>query len=466
MTMTDPPTHSADEAGGEAIFTSDGLPALIVPLPPPPLNSDGRHHRRCRHHDDGNDIDRGGDGDDDVDDGGDDDDDDDALIIQEELDPRTAFQAFSRHPPTNAGWILNRPDSDSTANNVDGEAEQAGLIGGGGDDNNYEMHWVGDPRRRRLQYLKAEIDKLETTLNNNSTDNNNADDDDDKNNLKAMMIELNSRIDSLGMTHASSSQKYQEYLSRIIEKLSSDSLGFGGKDDLKMKLLHELHREQQQEQSSTVATMISSSSTPSQREALLEDRLRRLEHVMGSTSTTTSTIGSNNSNTHKSILERIEDAERLSAQMDMNHLEKLAAKAKVIRADFEAAARAKTKLGSATATFSKSSSVTNTTAELDSQVISALHAQLIELDGISTSLPALTHRLLELSNLHTNAAEFSSRLSNAEMAIGRSERMLSSVEEALTKMELGWKENRDVLERNVKRLDDMMLSLLGDEKKK
>ena len=464
MTMTDPPTHSADEAGGEAIFTSDGLPALIVPLPPPPLNSDGRHHRRCRHHDDGNDIDRGGDGDDDVDDGGDDDDDDDALIIQEELDPRTAFQAFSRHPPTNSGWILNRPDSDSNnANNVDVNAEQDGL-GVGGDDN--EIYWVGDPRRR-LQYLKAEIDKLETTLNKNTAGiNNNADNEDDKNSLKAMMLELNSRIDALGMTHASLYQKYQEHLSRIIEKLNNDSLGFGGKDDLKMKLLHELH-EQEQKQSSTAANMNSSASAPSQREALLEERLRRLEHVMGSTSTTTTTaIGSNNSNTHKSILERIEDAERLSAQMDMNHLEKLAAKAKVIRADFEAAARAKTKLGSATATFSKSSSVTNTTAELDSQVISALHAQLIELDGISTSLPALTHRLLELSNLHTNAAEFSSRLSNAEMAIGRSERMLSSVEEALTKMELGWKENRDVLERNVKRLDDMMLSLLGDEKKK
>ena len=464
MTMTDP-THSADEAGGEAIFTSDGLPALIAPLPPPPLNSDGRHHHRRLHVDDGNDndkIERGGDG-------GDGNDDDDALIIQEELDPRTAFQAFSRHPPTNAGWILNRPDSDSNnANNVDvdADAEQDGL-GVGGDDN--EIYWVGDPRRR-LQYLKAEIDKLETTLNKNTAGiNNNADNEDDKNSLKAMMLELNSRIDALGMTHASLYQKYQEHLSRIIENLNNDSLGFGGKDDLKMKLLHELH-EQEQKQSSTAANMNSSASAPSQREALLEERLRRLEHVMGSTSTTTTTaIGSNNSNTHKSILERIEDAERLSVQMDMNQLEKLAAKAKVIRADLEAAARAKTKLGSATATSSKSSSsaatTATTTAELDSQIISALHAQLIELDGISHSLPALTHRLLELSNLHTNAAEFASRLSDAEMAIGRSERMLSNVEEALTKMELGWKENRDVLERNVKRLDDMVLSLMGDEKK-
>ena len=186
--------------------------------------------------------------------------------------------------------------------------------------------------------------------------------------------------------------------------------------------------------------------------------MRRLENIMGYTNNTSN----NNNNTHnQSILERIEEAERLTREMtDVKQLEKLAAKAKVIRADLEAAARAKTKLGGGGTSKPPSSSSTTTTTVEDSQIISALHAQLIELDGISTHLPALTLRLHELSNLHVHAAEFHSRLSDAELAVCRSERMLLNVEEALTNMDRGWKENRNVLERNVKRLDEMMMMMM------
>ena len=506
-TMAEPPSsHSADEAGGEAIYTSDGLPALIAPLPPPPLNNDGRRRRRRnhRHHlasADNNDNDN------DISSGEDDADNDDLIILEEELlDPRMAFQAFSRHlPPTNAaGWILNRPTADTTTttdnddDDVDVEHDGIRLTWPGKEENPSMVFLL-----QRLHRLKAEMDILETALNNttnttesNDDNNNNNNNDDTTTNFKSMMIELKSRIDALRMTqHSSSSsaasfsarRRRQEYLSRIIADKTID-------EKKTMMVVHDLYRRQEQhhqdqhhhqqqlqkkeEENVGGDVSIHPSSTTSSsltiqqqhREAsLLEERLRRLENVMGYNTTANTTT----TTTNKSILERIEEAERLTREMtdDGKQLEKLAAKAKVIRADLEAAARAKTKLGNSSsyAKPSSSSSTTTTTTTTaatamvleDSQVISKLHAQLIELDGISTHLPALTLRLLELSNLHNQASEFGSRLTELELAVGRSERVLLSVEEALTKMEDGWKENTSVLERNVKKLDDMMLRLLG-----
>lgn len=117
------------------------------------------------------------------------------------------------------------------------------------------------------------------------------------------------------------------------------------------------------------------------------------------------------------------------------------------RSDLEAAARAKSKL---------SSSNNPSLAKEDAQTITSLHNQLVELEGISTYLPALTSRLTELANLHSNAAEFGSRLDAAEETLVRTEALLLSLEVALEKVEGGWKENMEAVERNVKRLDELV----------
>lgn len=119
----------------------------------------------------------------------------------------------------------------------------------------------------------------------------------------------------------------------------------------------------------------------------------------------------------------------------------------ISRLDLEAAARAKSKL---------SSNNNASLAKEDAQTITSLHNQLVELEGISAYLPALTSRLTELSNLHSNAAEFGSRMDAAEETLTRSEALLASVEEALGKMEGGWKENMEAVERSVKRLDELV----------
>ena len=117
--------------------------------------------------------------------------------------------------------------------------------------------------------------------------------------------------------------------------------------------------------------------------------------------------------------------------------------------DLEAAARAKAKLSS------PSPNHTSTTAQ-ESQILTALHNQLIELEGISAYLPALTVRLTELSNLHSNAANFGVRLDAAETVVSRSEVLLRNVEESLRKLETGWKANMEAVEGNVKKLDELM----------
>lgn len=119
----------------------------------------------------------------------------------------------------------------------------------------------------------------------------------------------------------------------------------------------------------------------------------------------------------------------------------------ISRSDLEAAARAKSKL---------SSNNNASLAKEDAQTITSLHNQLLELEGISAYLPALTSRLTELSDLHSNAAEFGSRMDAAEETLTRSEGLLANVEEALGKMEGGWKENMETVERSVNKLDELV----------
>lgn len=348
--VTEP--HSADQAGGESVFTSDGLPSLAAPLPPPPLPSIG-----------GAPSTRDGapaPTDDDIDDGGGD------AVVEEESNPREAFEAFSDA----GGW--------------------GGLA-------SYGVSSTWEDPRRRLFKLKAELDQLEASLANEQNTKEGREDDE---NLHAMTLELKSRLNALGMNDSSSLATMlrgrQEDLSRVIEK---DLEKYAGQEGLAKGMEHlSLSKEESKEAGEGGGKIVyelyresgavkSSSTIP--REAMLEERLRRLELAMGTTSTS--------SDAEKSIMERIHEAERLTKEVDAKQIEKLAAKAKVVRADLEAAARAKAKLAS------KSSSSHSAQQKEDSQTIAALHSQLGELDGISAHLPALTVRLLELSNLHTNA---------------------------------------------------------------
>jgi hypothetical protein len=62
---------------------------------------------------------------------------------------------------------------------------------------------------------------------------------------------------------------------------------------------------------------------------------------------------------------------------------------------------------------------------------------MLKLNSVLAHLPALASRLLELSMLHLNAAEFEMRLGAAETTLSQSESTLAGVERALTRMDEG-----------------------------
>ncbi|KAL7467222.1 hypothetical protein ACHAXS_007477 [Conticribra weissflogii] len=390
--------HTADEAGGESIFSSDGLPSIAAPLPPPlrPLPSANGEN---------------GYGD---------------AVIEEEsvLDPHSAFESFAVGGEGSAGWsALSSPSGYVTSKREDDKAAE-------------------DPRRRFFR-LRAEIDELEAQL---AAEGSSWATEGSDEHFQSMTLELKARLDAMGIGGESASlaamiRGRQDDLSRVIsrdlEKFAvdskSDSAGSGKVEHQSGKIVYELYK----------STELNLNLPPSaaSREAVLEERLRKLEGVLG-------VSGGRSDGGGKSLLERLEDVERLSKEVDAKEVDKIAAKAKVIRSDLEAAARAKAKLAS------NSSNPTSLSVQ-DAKTITALHNQLVELEGMSSYLPAITFRLTELSNLHSNAADFGVRLDAAEAAVSRSEALLKNVEVALNKMDAGWKDNMKTVEKNVKKLDEM-----------
>jgi exonuclease VII small subunit len=163
-----------------------------------------------------------------------------------------------------------------------------------------------------------------------------------------------------------------------------------------------------------------------------EERLLRLEKMIGTQIQT------------KSMMERLRIAEHKLSQIDEKTLAQAAARAKVIRADLEAAAKAKSKLNS-----SSSSS--------DSAKISKLYNQLVAFDGFlspdSQVLHAIVNRLEACADLHKNSMDFDRGLDSLETTVGDVKTLLSSLEESVSILEKGMKENMKIIQENMETLD-------------
>jgi len=173
----------------------------------------------------------------------------------------------------------------------------------------------------------------------------------------------------------------------------------------------------------------------------LEDRLLRLERAVGSHSTTSSTTSST-----KTLLQRLEEMESIVKTVDATTLEQTTNKAKVIRADLEAASKARNKL---TATYKKE----------DSKMIQQLHTQLVELEGLSDYLPALVERLQQLASLHVQAGTFASRLEALETSANQLATSVAHVEGTMEQLSTNLTQNLTTMEGNLKALDDRLTKL-------
>ena len=167
----------------------------------------------------------------------------------------------------------------------------------------------------------------------------------------------------------------------------------------------------------------------------LEDRLVRLEKAIGSQSSST-----------KTLLQRLEEMESIVKTVDATTLEQTANKAKIIRADLEAASKARNKL---TATYKKE----------DSKMIQQLHTQLVELQGLSDYLPSLVERLQQLANLHVQAGTFAARLEALETSANQLANSVAQVEGTMDQLATNLTVNLTTMEGNLKVLDERLTKL-------
>jgi hypothetical protein len=450
--------HGADESAGvqETIYSSDGLPSIVLPLPPPPLPPIGGTTGQDDNTNDDNEDGR------------------DAILENQSTDPRAAFNVFHNN---NIDFLSTGPNSLYRTRPTNDGLPSSLTLG-----------WE-DPRRRLFR-LRAEIESLEHAFAATTEKDENALLL-DNNNDAVTALELKSRIDALlpGEDFVSMLRGRQEALSSVIardmDRLSAihdDNVGVeveeGGEDTVLTqgggdnnndgvgKIVYELYKECGGGGGKNIKAVAAS-------DMALEERLRKLEltvgssfpsssSMTGSSSSSSSSSSNNNTNVNKSILQRIEEAEQLVREVDSTAIDKLAARAKVVRADLEAAARAKSKLSTSSRSVGGGGKEQQQQQKEDFKTIAELHTKMHELDGISAHLPALTSRLLELSTLHANAADFANRLEAAESALVRSELTLSSVERALTMMEGKWDENMKVVEKNVDKLDRLLSTEVDD----
>jgi hypothetical protein len=163
----------------------------------------------------------------------------------------------------------------------------------------------------------------------------------------------------------------------------------------------------------------------------MEERLRRLESAVG---------GSTSSAATTTWTQRLRNLEELANKLDATALETAVAKAKVIRQDLEAAAKARNKL------LARQGGT-------DAQKIQDLHAALQELQGMTQHLPVLTRRLQVLSQQHTDQATWAMRLQSSEIAVQHLQQTVATLEQSAQQLQGGWQVNATQLQANMNELD-------------
>ena len=208
------------------------------------------------------------------------------AVVSEIIDTVSVFENFIVKSDVEKGWGVLPKDGETVEKIID----------------------VDDPRRRLFR-LKAEIEELEAEMAEQAA-NREEDVDED---FVTMSKELKARLETMGINDdvalATMLRGRQEDLSRVIsrdmEKFAPEQQTNNEKQEgEKGKIIYELYK--------------SDSSNTSAKETLLEERLRHLEIAVGS-------------GEGAPLFERVEEAVKLAKEVDVKEVEKVAAKAKVIR---------------------------------------------------------------------------------------------------------------------------------------
>ena len=212
-------------------------------------------------------------------------DDEGDAVVSETINTISVFENFIVKSDVDKGWGVMPKDGEKAEKIID----------------------VDDPRRRLFR-LKAEIEELEAEMAEQAA-NREEDVDED---FVTMSKELKTRLETMGLNDdialATMLRGRQEDLSRIIlrdlEKFAPEEQTNERQEGEKGKIVYELYK--------------SDVSNTSAKETLLEERLRHLEIAVGS-------------GEGGPLFERVEEAMKLAKEVDATEVDKVAAKAKVIR---------------------------------------------------------------------------------------------------------------------------------------
>jgi len=393
-TAEDPPIDESGNAagGGEVIYADGGLAPVAVTKPPlvvqqAPGDSSSE-----------------------------------AVLSSDQISPQAAFEIFqgkvyNASVPSSSSGIFS-----SSVGTVEKEYENSSL-----------------PPLERLARLQQEVAKLEAELQTTAADSGRAFDEQ----VVQMATDLKNRLVTASSAHVTEQDELTRMISQQLKDVqasSSRGKSQDGSPTNETGLVYELY---------------GNATNPT---TTLEERLLNLERLLGnpqqqhnSASSTASSsqmaASSSLSAAHyKSLLHRLEDMEALVATVDSASLEKTSTKAKVIRADLEAASKARNKL---TATYKKE----------DSKMIQQLYQQMIDLEGLGSYLPSLVERLQQLSSLHQQASTFGTRLQELERGATQVEASVGQLEDGMATLKTTIVENITAMESNMKKLDEKLSAL-------
>ena len=343
-----------------------------------------------------------------------------AVLSSEEISPQAAFEIFQ-------GKVYNASIPSSSSGFFP--------TSGGNAAKEYEKSSL--PPLERLARLQQEVAELEAELQTTAADSGRAFDEQ----IVQMATDLKNRLVTASSAHVTEQDELTRMISQQLKDVQASKSGGKSKDSSSTNetgLIYELY---------------GNATNPT---TTLEERLLNLERLLGnpqqhltSSPASTSQMAATPSLSaahYKSLLHRLEDMESLVATVDSASLEKTSTKAKVIRADLEAASKARNKL---TATYKKE----------DSKMIQQLYQQMTDLEGLGSYLPSLVERLQQLSSLHQQASTFGTRLQELERGATQVEASVGQLEDGMATLQTTIVENITSMESNMKKLDEKLSAL-------
>ena len=307
----------ADAAGGEAIYSSDGLPPLPAPVPPIKSRQEA--------------------------------DDDDAILDSESMSPTDAFEVFG-------GRAYLRPAGGSRRSNGAAVAAAGNLVAGSAAGGGTGL--AVEPPLVRLARLSAELTELErdlaatsaTTAGDGAGAAGSSAPGVSNEELTKLVRELSSRLEVMSNQHGiapgagGAGKTLSDNLTRLVReeltKMEQTSAAAASADDGTASasgIVYELYA------SSSTGHVGPTSAASAASEASIEERLGRIERAVGSTAGGTSASQSSLAaavaagapgggvGSGRTVLERLEEAEKMAGRVDAKALDAAAARAKVIR---------------------------------------------------------------------------------------------------------------------------------------